>query len=358
MHSAKTSCCRSRTTKWSMASGRCCPRCRATTGNGSPTCACSWATCGCIRARSCCSWVANSGNGANGTTTRAWTGICSPSGRISACNIGYAISSAVSRRARAARRRLPRGGLRVDRQRRCGEQRALVPSARWRRWDNRRRVQFHADAAPQLSRWRSWRRLLARGSQQRRDLLRREWAGQPGWHRCRADGSGRALSLDQCYAAAAGRRGLQGDRMARVQAQYSAPRASLEVDNGLRPVVIENVKPRVDHGRFAIKRTPGETVVVEADIFADGHDQLRCLLRHRRAGARDWFETSMTALGNDRWRAGFIVTELGRYEYQVTAWVDAFLSWRHDFVRRSTADEADIALALQTVAALVQDAAN
>ena len=101
--------------------------------------------------------------------------------------------------------------------------------------------------------------------------------------------------------------------MARVQAQYAAPRA-LEVDNGLRPVVIENVKPQVDHGRFAIKRTPGKTVVVEADIFADGHDQLRCLLRHRRAGARDWFETSMTALGNDRWRAGFIVTELGRYE--------------------------------------------
>src|SRR6266498_5887025 len=76
------------------------------------------------------------------------------------------------------------------------------------------------------------------------------------------------------------------------------------------------------------------------------------------APASDWFETSMTALGNDRWRAGFIVTELGRYEYQVTAWVDAFLSWRHDFVRRSTADEADIALALQTGAALVQDAAK
>jgi len=62
------------------------------------------------------------------------------------------------------------------------------------------------------------------------------------------------------------------------------------------------------------------------------------------------------ALGNDRWRAGFIVTELGRYEYEVTAWVDAFLSWRHDFVRRNTADEVDVARALQTGAALVEDA--
>src|SRR5207249_11628475 len=65
---------------------------------------------------------------------------------------------------------------------------------------------------------------------------------------------------------------LQGWLMARVQARYAAPHA-LEVDNGLRPVVIESVKPQVDRGRYAIKRTPGETVVVEADIFADGHDR-------------------------------------------------------------------------------------
>jgi len=64
--------------------------------------------------------------------------------------------------------------------------------------------------------------------------------------------------------------------MARVQAQYAAPRA-LEVDNGLRPVVIENVKPQVDHGRFAIKRTPGETVVVDDPVgLSDG-----TLLRER-----------------------------------------------------------------------------
>ena len=145
--------------------------------------------------------------------------------------------------------------------------------------------------------------------------------------------------------------------MARVQAPEPVAR-TLEVEPVHAPVVIENVKPEVDHGRFAIKRTPGETVVVEADVFADGHDQLRCLLRHRRAGVGDWFETPMTALGNDRWRGGFIVTELGRYEYQVTSWVDAFLSWRHDFIRRSTADKADIAVALQLGSALVQEAAK
>jgi starch synthase (maltosyl-transferring) len=124
----------------------------------------------------------------------------------------------------------------------------------------------------------------------------------------------------------------------------------------LRAVVIENLKPQVDGGRFPIKRTLGEPVVVEADIFAHGHDKLHCMLRHRRTGAHDWIETPMSALGNDRWRAEFVVKEIGRYEYQVTGWIDPFLSWRHDFARRNVADENDIALALQTGAALAWDA--
>ncbi len=35
-------------------------------------------------------------------------------------------------------------------------------------------------------------------------------------------------------------------------------------------MIIENVTPEIGAGRFAIKRTSGGSVVVEADIFADG----------------------------------------------------------------------------------------
>jgi 1,4-alpha-glucan branching enzyme len=42
----------------------------------SPTCAPITASCGPIRARSCCSWAANSPKGRSGTTTRALTGTC------------------------------------------------------------------------------------------------------------------------------------------------------------------------------------------------------------------------------------------------------------------------------------------
>ena len=50
-----------------------------------------------------------------------------------------------------------------------------------------------------------------------------------------------------------------------------------------RRVVIENVQPQVDCGRFPIKRVVGDRVKVTADIFADGHDILHAVLRHKPA---------------------------------------------------------------------------
>lgn len=120
--------------------------------------------------------------------------------------------------------------------------------------------------------------------------------------------------------------------------------------------VIEGVTPEIDGGRFAVKRVVGDIVVVEADVFADGHDRVACLLRHRAPGEEQWRESPMTPLGNDRWRGSFVAERLGEYRYTVTAWVDAFLSWRYDLSRRT--DAADILVALQVGAGLVQAAAQ
>jgi len=38
------------------------------------------------------------------------------------------------------------------------------------------------------------------------------------------------------------------------------------------------VQPEVDVGRFPIKQTVGEKVVVEADVFAGGRDTVVCVL--------------------------------------------------------------------------------
>ena len=134
---------------------------------------------------------------------------------------------------------------------------------------------------------------------------------------------------------------------------------TIPADHGPIPwhrAIIENVQPRVDGGRFAIKRTPGERVEVQADAYTDGHDQIRVRLawRHERDPA-DHGEVEMAPLFNDRWQAGFTVGQLGRYTYQVIAWVDAFRTWLHDFERR--VDAEDIALALRSGALLVGEAA-
>ena len=126
--------------------------------------------------------------------------------------------------------------------------------------------------------------------------------------------------------------------------------------DGRARVVIECVTPEVDSGRFAIKRVIGESVQVEASIFCDGHDVLSAILRHRPRGAPVWQETAMQALGNDRWRAAFEVHELGTYEYTLSGWVDHFLTWRHDFLRRE--DAQDIAIALQMGVDLIDAAAQ
>ncbi|MEW5978683.1 MAG: alpha-1,4-glucan--maltose-1-phosphate maltosyltransferase [Acidobacteriota bacterium] len=106
-----------------------------------------------------------------------------------------------------------------------------------------------------------------------------------------------------------------------------------EVD-GRRRVVIEGIKPEIDGGLFPIKRTVGEKVRVEADVFADGHDAVRCQLLYRKKGQTEWTLTQMSHVVNDRWEGMFYVTELGTYEYTVQAWVDKFLSWHHGIVKK------------------------
>jgi starch synthase (maltosyl-transferring) len=129
----------------------------------------------------------------------------------------------------------------------------------------------------------------------------------------------------------------------------------IAVPEGRVRVVIESVRPCVDAGRFAIKRVVGDTIVVEADCFADGHDVVACQLLWRRADAADWQAETMEALGNDRWRAQFRVDTIGSWQYTVRAWVDPFLSWRHDFERRIDLD--DVRVAALTGARLIEQAA-
>lgn len=130
----------------------------------------------------------------------------------------------------------------------------------------------------------------------------------------------------------------------------------MDVIEGRRRTIIESVQPNIDGGRFPVKRIQGDKVFVEADIFTDGHDAIHSLLKYKHSGASEWEEITMQPMGNDRWRADFTVQTLGRCSYVIVAWVDAFLSWRHDLVKRTQNEDIKAALA-QGAALIIQTSA-
>jgi starch synthase (maltosyl-transferring) len=96
----------------------------------------------------------------------------------------------------------------------------------------------------------------------------------------------------------------------------------------LRRVIVEAVTPQVDEGRYPAKRTFGEDVIVEADVYADGHDVVAATLLWRRRGDTDWEETPMRALGNDRFRGSFFAgDEFDTFEFTVEGWIDLRATW-------------------------------
>ncbi len=125
---------------------------------------------------------------------------------------------------------------------------------------------------------------------------------------------------------------------------------------GQRRVVIENVTPEIDGGRFAAKRTQGEVCTVEADVFVDGHDRLAARLLHRRPDEATWREVEMVPIGNDRWRGELPCTARGPTIYTVTAWTDRYETWRSGVLKKVAAGQP-VALELLAGRALLEEAA-
>ncbi len=122
-------------------------------------------------------------------------------------------------------------------------------------------------------------------------------------------------------------------------------------------VVLERVAPEIDCGRFPIKRTVGEDVVVEADAFGEGHDRVSCELAFRHESSDSWRMARMEPLGNDRYRGSFRTERLGRYLYTVRAWIDRFGTWSRDLEKRLDAGQ-DVAVDLAIGARIVAAAAG
>ncbi|MBB3444340.1 maltotransferase domain-containing protein [Rhizobium sp. BK379] len=141
----------------------------------------------------------------------------------------------------------------------------------------------------------------------------------------------------------------------RARASVTAEQGDLPLAEATRSarIAIEKIAPQVDEGRFPVKRIVGDTMVVEADIFADGHDLLAAALLHRPRGEVEWRQERMTLAENDRWQASFVLDRVGRFEFCVEAWKNPFAIFRYELVKKHEA-RLDLRLELIEGEALIR----
>ena len=141
----------------------------------------------------------------------------------------------------------------------------------------------------------------------------------------------------------------------------------MKPSEGRRRVVIEEVQPEVNGGRYPGKRVIGDTVTVTAAIFSDGHDHVAARLLYRHSSEKDFKSVPFSALPNDLWTARFPVDKLGTWYFTLEGWVDHFDTWVSDLTKRLAAqpdpkqptqqvEPQDIPLQLEIGARLIDEA--
>jgi starch synthase (maltosyl-transferring) len=106
---------------------------------------------------------------------------------------------------------------------------------------------------------------------------------------------------------------------------------------GRKRVVIEEIQPQVDCGRYPARRILGDRVDVSAAIFCDGHDHVVARVLYKADGEGQWRSAAMTALPNDMWHGSFTVDRLGPWSFTLQGGVDHFDTWTHDLKKRLAA---------------------
>ena len=142
----------------------------------------------------------------------------------------------------------------------------------------------------------------------------------------------------------------------------------MKPSEGRRRVVIEELQPEVNAGRYPAKRIVGDEVTVTAAVFSDGHDHVAARVLYRHSTEKQWKSVACSALPNDLWAASFPVDKLGTWLFTVEGWVDHFDTWTHDLTKRLAAqldpheptqqvEPQDIPLQLKIGARLLEEAA-
>jgi starch synthase (maltosyl-transferring) len=127
--------------------------------------------------------------------------------------------------------------------------------------------------------------------------------------------------------------------------------------NGKKRVIITNVYPTVEFGRYTAKAVVGDEIMFSADVFGDGHDAISTSLYLRESTTENAIELPMKFINNDHWEVAFTFPQTGRFEFWIEGWEDHFKNWKHGLLKKYEAGQ-DLQVELQIGILLLQKAAD
>ncbi len=125
---------------------------------------------------------------------------------------------------------------------------------------------------------------------------------------------------------------------------------------GKKRVIITNVSPKVEEGRFPAKAVAGDTITFSADIFGDGHDEIDASLLIKHSADEGWTEVPMKFVINDYWETTFKIDKTGFYEFRIQAWEDHYTTWKKGLKKKFEAGQ-DITVEIKIGVELLEQAA-
>ncbi|MEP6666656.1 MAG: alpha-1,4-glucan--maltose-1-phosphate maltosyltransferase [Nocardioidaceae bacterium] len=95
-------------------------------------------------------------------------------------------------------------------------------------------------------------------------------------------------------------------------------------------IPITDVAPVVEHGRYPVKATTGESLTVTATVFREGHDALGAGVVLTDPAGKDRGVTFMTDTDEpDIYSAVMTPDAEGKWTFRVESWSDPYATWRH-----------------------------
>jgi len=131
----------------------------------------------------------------------------------------------------------------------------------------------------------------------------------------------------------------------------------MDSKEGKKRVVITHVSPTVEGGKYPAKAVEGDRIIISADVFGDGHDEVLASAFVKNLQTREEIELPMTLIINDYWEAGYTFETAGDYEFRIRGWEDHYGTWKHGLKKKYEAGQ-DVETELEIGRGMLEAAAD